>query len=321
MALCPSWNTQTRLGLFIAPTHRIWDWRWDEGSGCLCRSSKDGETEEVFRVEKKPNRFYYSEMRPTTGQGIICSVEPTHAGQVRGGWRLTSSLAQEVTPAPAPWTFMDVLQSWGNTWLWENISMAGGYNWLHEAITDSSLLAVTDDSYIRKLYPNLSSAAFVLECKKGQGRLIRSFSESLWVTNTYRGELLGLMAVHLILLSADKIHGSLVGSVEVVSDCLSALQRVTDLPAYRIPSHCKHSDILKNILVNCRMLSFMIHYLHVKAHQDDSTSFTNLSRQAQLNCICNNTAKQCIAIDGPGSGVSGACSRWNLLECSFRGRN
>ena len=183
-ALCPSRDTRTRLGPFIAPTHRIWNWRWEKGLGCLCQSSEDGETEEVFRAEKKPNRFYYSETRPTTGQGTICSVEPTHAGQVRGGWRLTS-LAQEVTPAPAPWTFMDVLQSWGNTWLWENISMTGGYDWLHEAITDSSLLAVTDGSYIRELYPNLCSAAFVLECKKGQGRLIGSFSWSHYGWRTH----------------------------------------------------------------------------------------------------------------------------------------
>jgi hypothetical protein len=104
----------------------------------------------------------------------------------------------------------------------ENISMAGGYDWLHEAITDSSLLAVTDGSYIHELYLNLCSAAFVLECKKGQGRLIGSFLESLRVANAYQGELLGLMAVHLILLSADRIHGSLAGSVEVVYDCLGA---------------------------------------------------------------------------------------------------
>jgi hypothetical protein len=74
---------------------------------------------------------------------------------------------------------MDVLYSWGNTWLWDNISIAGGYNWLHKAIQDGSLLAVTDGSYIREQYPNLCSAAFVLECKKGQGRLIGSFLETL----------------------------------------------------------------------------------------------------------------------------------------------
>jgi hypothetical protein len=59
--------------------------------------------------------------------------------------------------------------------------------------------------------------------------------------------------------------------------------------------------MLKNILVNCRALSFTIHYLHVRAHQDDSTLFKNLIRKAQLNCICNHTAKQRIAMDGSGS--------------------
>jgi hypothetical protein len=123
-ALCPSRDNRTRMGPFIAPTHRIWNWRWDKGSGSLCQSSKDGETEDVFRLEKKPNRCYYSETRAYTGQGIICSVEPTHAGQIRGGWRLTS-WAQEATPAPTHKTFMDVLYSWGDTWLWDNILMAG----------------------------------------------------------------------------------------------------------------------------------------------------------------------------------------------------
>ena len=253
---------------------------------------------------EKPNRFRYLETRPSTRHGIICLVEPTHAGQVQGGWRLTS-LGQEATAAPAPQTFMDMLQSWGNTWLWENVSMAGGYDWLHEAITNGSLMGITDGLYIHEVYPNLCSTAFVLECTKGRGRMIGSFSESLQVANAYRGELLGLMAIHLILLSVDRIHGTIAGSVEVVSDCLGALRRVTDLPLYPIPSQCKHSDILKNILINSHALSFTLHYRHVRAHQDNATSFTNLSRKAQLNCICDQTAKQHIAIDGSGSGTPG----------------
>ena len=53
------------------------------------------------------------------------------------------------------------------------------------------------------------------------------------------------MAVHLILLSVNKIHPRLSGRVEVVSDCLGALKRVSHLPPYHIPSRCHHSDILK----------------------------------------------------------------------------
>jgi hypothetical protein len=113
------------------------------------------------------------------------------------------------------------------------------------------------------------------------------------------------MAIHLILLSIDRVQSNLLRSIEVVSDCLGALRRVTDLPPYRIPSCCKHSNILKNILVNCWVLSFTTYYFHVKVHQIDSVSFTNLSQKAQLNCICNHTAKQQIAInclDSPAPG-------------------
>ncbi len=43
----------------------------------------------------------------------------------------------------------------------------------------------------------------------------------------------------------------------------------------------------------------------MRAHQDDSTPFKNLSRKAQLNCICDHTAKQRIATDGSGHRQSG----------------
>ena len=134
-------------------------------------------------------------------------------------------------------------------------------------------MAMTDSSYLRKLYPNLCSAAFILECAKGRGRIVGSFLERLDVANAYHGELLGLMAIHLLLLSVNKIHPTLKGRAEIVSDCLGALNRVSYLPPYRIPSRCWHSDILKTILVNCRDLSFATRYLHIKAHQDDRMSF------------------------------------------------
>ena len=118
------------------------------------------------------------------------------------------------------------------------------------------------------------------------------------VANAYQGELLGLMEIHLILLSVNKINPTLKGRVEIVSDCLGALNRVSYLPPYRIPSRCRHSDILKNIIVHCRDLSFATYYTHIKAHQDDHTSFQNLDKKAQLNCICDHAAKFRIATDG-----------------------
>ncbi len=125
------------------------------------------------------------------------------------------------------------------------MSLKGGSDWLPAAIQDNSLVAVADGSYIKQMYPDLCATAFVLECKKGQGRIIGSFSDESLATNAYRGELLGIMAVHLILVSMNRLNSLLAGSVEVVSDCLGALSHVVNLPLYRIPSRCKHSDILK----------------------------------------------------------------------------
>ena len=108
-----------------------------------------------------------------------------------------------------------------------------------------NLCYVTDGSYIKKMVPELCSAAFILECEEGTGRIVGSFPESCKVANAYRGELLGLMAIHLLLLAANKVWPTLQGRAKVYSDCLGALQEVTTLPQHRIPSRYRHSDDLK----------------------------------------------------------------------------
>ena len=110
------------------------------------------------------------------------------------------------------------------------MSITGGVTWVEESIVDSTLVAVKDGSYIREIFPNSCSAAYVVECSKGQGRIIGAFLEAIQVTNAYRGELLGLMAIHLIILSINKMNRKLSGSVEIVSDCLGAPKRVNRLP-------------------------------------------------------------------------------------------
>lgn len=60
----------------------------------------------------------------------------------------------------------------------------------------------------------------------------------------FRGELLGLLAIHLVLLVVNELNKELAGTVWIASDCLGALGRVVDLPKVRLPSDVKHSDIL-----------------------------------------------------------------------------
>ncbi len=147
--------------------------------------------------------------------------------------------------------------------MWENLQWVRDDDWIVEAIANESLIAVTDGSYMKDLYPNIHSAAVVLECSKGLGRICCSFPEVSQVACSYRGELVGLMAIHLILLAINKINPDLAGLVHIFLDCLGALNKVKDLPPSRVPSSCAHSDVLKKILENCSNLSFERYYLHV----------------------------------------------------------
>jgi hypothetical protein len=53
---------------------------------------------------------------------------------------------------------------------------------------------------------DLCSTAFFFECTVGTGKLVGSFAEFLASANAYRGELLGLMAAHLVLLGVNTLY-------------------------------------------------------------------------------------------------------------------
>ena len=116
------------------------------------------------------------------------------------------------TPTQAtPSTFWEVIRGWGNTWMWDNLAITGNLDLIAASIADNSCVAVTDGLYMKDLYPYLNSAAFVLECSKGRGRLMGSFVENTPNAGSYHGELLGLMAIHHILQSLNEVSTDLWG--------------------------------------------------------------------------------------------------------------
>jgi hypothetical protein len=147
---------------------------------------------------------------------------------------------------------------------------------------------------MRDLYPNINSAAVVLECTKKRGRVWCSFPKVSCVACSYSSELVGLMAIHLILFAINEVDPGLTGYIYIYSDCLGALEKVKNLPPSKVPSSLAHSDFLKNVLVNCSNLSFARYYSHVQAHQDDAVDYSNLLRPSQLNAYTDFNAKQAL---------------------------
>ena len=290
--LVPPVGVADTLGPLSPESPKIWDWRWDISNQRLLHYV-DG-TMDVYKPTNVPRhrgaRNRWTRLHTAQEQevcGDICTVREVALAVVA-----VDSTAAVEGPRHVPETLLEVLEEWGCKWIWDSLSLTGDEDWLVEAIEEGTCVAVTDGSYIKELFPDVCSAAFVLECSRGRGTIVGSFDEQSSVACAYRAELLGLMAIHLILLAANKLRPGLDGMAAVYSDCLGAIRRVADLPEARVPAGWKHADILKNIMINCRDLSFDVAYSHVKAHQDDHKLFADLTRQAQLNCIADWMAKR-----------------------------
>lgn len=276
-------TTGVRLGEYESEGYKTWDWRFDdneENSRPRLLHLKGDVMDVYFKSADEQfvhmhNRWTRTRLdEPVEKVGQICSVK-----LIRDD---TMAIVAKADPPPSPShpsTFLEVLEEWGSEWMWEKLQLQGEDGWLEEAIRDNSLIAVTDGSYIKELLPNVNSAAFVLVCSKGRGRLIGAFPEQTMAACAYRGELLGLLAIHLLLLSINKVNPTLDGSVHIFSDCLGALGRVENLPPHRIPSRCRHSDILKTIMVNCSSLSFKRYFSHVSAHTMDNATAEEFNKQ------------------------------------------
>jgi hypothetical protein len=216
--------------------------------------------------------------------------------------------------------FWAVIKEWGKLWIWENLKVVGDPGWLEALNAESSCLAVTNGSYMKQMYPNISSAAFIFECCRGRGCIIGYFVEHSPDAGSYRGELLGLKAIHLVLRGGHEFNPAIGGSVQIISDCMEALNKVEKMPLYQIPTKCSHPDILKNIMINCEGLSFKRKFSHVVAHQDDRKDYGKLSRESQLNCQMDFYAKQ--AILGKTNRQDTTTKRFPLEPiCMFLGRN
>ena len=104
--------------------------------------------------------------------------------------------------------------------MWVSLRLVGDEDWIKCAIERRTLICVVGWSYIKEIDPNLCYAVFMLECKERKGRMTGLFPESSRIVNAYRGGLLGLMAIHLILLAANKVWPNLQGRAKIYSDCL-----------------------------------------------------------------------------------------------------
>lgn len=79
--------------------------------------------------------------------GEICLVKSVALAV----YSILTTAAAAPTPHP-PSTLWTVIEGWGETWIWSNLTIWGDTSWLEETIAANSLIAVTEGSYIKEIH-------------------------------------------------------------------------------------------------------------------------------------------------------------------------
>ena len=198
-------------------------------------------------------------------------------------------------------SFLDLLKSWGGKWLWRGLNLNEDPSWAAECLANNTLVCVTDGSYQKELAPDLCSAGWILWCRKSGKCISGTLVEKSTYASSYRGELLGLLAIRLFLLAVEEYYGVTTDGSGLVCDNKAALYTFGK-ESKRVPSGQANTDIQRVLrTIKARSKSTYEHQ-HVAAHQDEYTKYEHLDLEAKLNCLCDTKAKEAIEkyIDGEG---------------------
>jgi hypothetical protein len=99
-------------------------------------------------------------------------------------------------------SFLDVLHSYKDCGMWDNLSVDRDGSWLREGIAAGSALIAHDGSYMSTEAPDLCSAGVVLYCKTAKKWFKASVAECSPSARNYCHELLGAIMLLLILHAA-----------------------------------------------------------------------------------------------------------------------
>lgn len=243
------------------------------------------------------DKFGYVHSTRQTVSGIPISVRITSVDgddasiSIKSGSGNTIPLASESTEV-----FWATLRSGGGEWMWNSFQFDNpedsSVEWIVQAMTNNTSLWVTDGSYYSQRGPNTSAAAWIVTDTTTDRKMSCSFVEASPDASSYRAETLGLYSIHaFIRVLHDHFQMGQV-SVEICCDNEVALKEAQGRKQ-RISAGRKCADVFRGIrklTQNTQLIKWK--YTWVKAHMDDILEWSELSREQQLNVMCDELAKR-----------------------------
>ena len=183
-------------------------------------------------------------------------------------------------------------------------------DWLASAFKDGTATMVTDGSYNSTLAPLISGAGWIVACTAQHKILGGWFYECSSKANAYRGELLGMVAVHLLSAFVTEYYDLPKCLGDALCDNIGALQQASK-HRQRISTGSKHSDLLRSLRAMKSKIPMQFCYNHVRGHQDNFLTWRSLSLVQQLNVQCDTWAGMSITAS-MGQGTTPLRENWLL---------
>ena len=299
--LLPDGTLPRALGKWTSSTHRIWEWYYSPASDMLVQQVGNVfwaylPCAEVIEQHTRGTQKYARVGR--WGGTSLIGLLPTSV-------RLCQDYVLHLNPgnpgltrpvATSDTDFWSSVRSFGGEWLWEHTHTPLGIDALVDAIADGSAILVTDGSYFRNVRPDVDGAGWLVYCKIRRKIVFEgSCFEQNAQAGSYRGELLGLLAMHVLILAVEKFYGLTSGPRGLVAcDNLGGLNKSKERRK-KIPSSAKHADILRSLRRAHSMIQGSVEYKHVYGHQDRRKKKSQLTLLERLNTKCDSLAKLAVS--------------------------
>ena len=292
------------LGKWLRPPHFTWPWRYNQKLSEIYILGPNG-----FDVYRRSPRTWSTRsstlhrrslecLQTVTGSCVTLNCVPSPTGNSYHTPSLTTIWNEEAEGSLAL-GFWEQVRAWGGLWMWEmifpDVGLGFDVSWMISALKSGSLVAVTDGSYDRQRNPYICAAGWIIMDITTGSRLSGSFSEYSTSASSYRGELLGLCAINVILLALSRTGKiSSRPPITVWCDNKGAINRASDC-SRRIKSGRPCADILRTLRSIRQELPLTATFCHVKSHMDDTLSWEQLTLEQQLNCDCDALAKASVS--------------------------
>ena len=182
--------------------------------------------------------------------------------------------------------------------MWENIAQEArdaDYSWLERGMKNGTLVWCADESYNRKIAPDISGVGWIVKCIASGENMEGSFYEISDDANAYRAEQLGMCTNHHLVSALSRFDKVEKWSTKAVGDNEGTV-KLTRRRLKRIRPGMKCADILRNVRTARNDMTTNPNYFHVYGHMDDYLTEDKLSFEQKLNKRCDELAKGAVEL-------------------------